>query len=52
MTMILLQGQHILYIWPYVVNNKLEGGGGGGAKVYTFGKVFSLESPKISPAEP
>ena len=19
--------QHILYIWPYVVNNKLEGGG-------------------------
>ena len=20
--------QHILYIWPYVVNNNLEGGGG------------------------
>ena len=45
--------QHILYIWPYVVSNKLEGGGGGGgAKVYTFGKVFSLGSPNISPAEP
>ena len=26
--------QHILYIWPYVVNNKLEGGGGGGGQKY------------------
>ena len=40
--------QHILYIWPYmyVVNNKLEGGGGG-AKVYTFGKVSSLGVQKF-----
>ena len=33
--------QHILYIWPYVVNDKLERGG---AKVYTFGKSPQFES--------
>ena len=37
--------QHILYIWPYVVNNKLEGGGA--AKVYTFGKVSLLGVQKF-----
>ena len=33
--------QHILYIWPQVENDKSEGGGG--TKVYTFGKVSSLD---------
>ena len=37
--------QHILYIWHYVVNDKLERGGGG--EVYTFGKVSSLGVQKF-----
>ena len=32
--------QHISYICPYIEKDK---SGGGGAKVYTFGKVSSLE---------
>ena len=41
--------QHILYIWPYVVNDKLERGRG---KSIYFWKGLFTWSPKISPAEP
>ena len=45
--------QHILYIRPYIVNNRLEGGGRGGGKSIYFWKDLSVTwSPKISPAEP
>ena len=41
--------QHILYIWPYVVNNKLEGGGGGGGKsIYFWKGLFTWESKKFT----